>query len=107
MLRSRVARDKWVGQMGISSKVKNLRWVSNLGVGVLCDVDGRNNLVLLEEVADGEAETRVVDTPFCRGGGGALDTEKRLLRVSVMCSVLPSKMILPILLMCTREDRMM
>lgn len=67
MLRFPAARDKWVGQMGISLKVKNLRWVSNLGVGVLCDVDGRNDLVLLEEVAVGEAETRVVDTPSAVG----------------------------------------
>lgn len=63
MLRSQVGRDKSAGQMDISSKVKNSRWVSNLGVGVLCDVDGRNdNLVLLEEVADWEAEARVADT---------------------------------------------
>jgi hypothetical protein len=40
MLRSRVGRDKSVGQMDISSKVKNSRWVSNLAVGVLCEVDG-------------------------------------------------------------------
>ena len=39
MLRSRVGQDKSVGQMDISSKVKNLRWVSSLGVGVLCEVD--------------------------------------------------------------------
>lgn len=60
MLRSRVGQDKSVGQMDISSKVKNSRWVSNLGVGVLCEADGR--LVLLEEVTDREAEARVADT---------------------------------------------
>lgn len=62
MLRSRVGRDKSVGQMDISSKVKNSRWVSNLAVGILCEVDGRNDLVLLEEVAEREAEARVADT---------------------------------------------
>jgi hypothetical protein len=55
-------------------KVKNSRWVSKLA-GVLFETDG-DDPVLPEEVADREAEARVVDTPFCRGGGGALDTEK-------------------------------
>ena len=34
-----------------------------MSVSVLCEVDGRNDdLVLLEEVADREAEARVADT---------------------------------------------
>lgn len=66
---------------------KELEVGFNFGCWRFAEVDGRNDLVLLEEVADGEAETRVVDTPFCRGGGGALDTEKRLLRVSPCADV--------------------
>jgi len=48
---------------------------------------GNGNLVLLEEVAVREAEARVANTVhleylFHRGGGGALEREKRLSRVS-------------------------
>ena len=87
---------------------------------------GRNDdLVLLEEVTVREAEARVGDTVhlvnlFCRGGGGALEREKRLPRVSrlvtllLMRSVLPCETmmkmirILPVLLICTeyREGMM-
>ena len=73
MLRSRVGQDKSVGQMDISSKVKNSRWVSNLAVGVLCEADGR--LVLLEEATDREAEARVADT-LILVAVGALEREK-------------------------------
>lgn len=112
MLRSRVGRDKSAGQMDTSSKVKNLRWVSNLGVGVSCEVDGRNDdLVLLEEAAVREAEARIVIHLFCRGGGGALDRDRRLPGVVgfgdlvLMGSVLPcdddENDILSVLLICT------
>lgn len=56
---------------------KELEVSFNLVIGVLCEVDGRNDyLVLLEEAAEREAEARVADT-HC-GGGGASGREKML-----------------------------
>jgi hypothetical protein len=60
MLQSRAGRDKSVGQMDIFLKVKNWRWVSKFAVSVMFEVD--DDPVLLEEVADREAEARVDDT---------------------------------------------
>ena len=62
MLRSRAGRDRLAGRMDISLKVKNSRWVSNLDVGVVhrSELMMSDYPVLLEEVADGEAEARVV-----------------------------------------------
>jgi hypothetical protein len=82
--------------MDISSKVKNLRWVSNLGVGVLCEVDGTNDdLVLLEEVAVREAEARVADAPilpwrwWCLGQGEKVAEGTAFGDLVLMDSVLP------------------
>jgi hypothetical protein len=82
--------------MDISSKVKNSRWVSNLVFGVLCEVDGRHDdLVLLEEVADREAEARVADTLvllwrwWCLGQGEKVAEGIAFGDLLLMGSVLP------------------
>lgn len=68
---------------------KELEVGFKLSVGVLCEIDCRNDddLVLLEEVADREAEACVVDTTMLRWRWWCLRHRKRLLGVSCLVTL--------------------
>lgn len=75
---------------------KELEVSFDLAVGVLCEVDGRNDdLVLFEEVAEREAEARVADTHFlpwqwwCLGQGEKVAGGIAFEELVLMHSVLP------------------